>query len=123
MEKELGYRFQEPAEKTCKFMDNQTKFNTNIEIAMKGLTKDLGYIKESLEKNEDQHKEILTKIDHLGDTFQGKIQDKADQKEVMEKMDTYVQMETFRPIQKLVYGLVGAMLLACVAAFMALILK
>ena len=85
------------------------------------------FIKDSLAKNDEQHKEILTRIDHLGVTFQGKIQDKADQKEVMVRFDkldeTYVSQETFRPIQKLIYGMVGAILLAFIGAVVALVLK
>jgi hypothetical protein len=64
MEKEIGYRFQEPSDKTCKFMDNQTKFNTNIEVTMKGLTKDLGYIKETLDthiQDQKDHDKIVEK--------------------------------------------------------------
>ena len=95
----------------------------NLEITMAQLKNDIGYIKDSLKNNDSQHKEIIQKIDHLGDTFQGKIQDKADQKEVMDKFDSYVQLETFRPVQKIVYGLVGAILLAFLCAVVALILK
>ena len=99
----------------------------NLKITMSELKKDIGYIKESLDKNDSQHKEILEKIDHLGDTFQDKIQDKADQKEVMEKFNhmelRFVTQDSFRPIQKLAYGLTGAILLAVVGAILALIFK
>jgi len=98
---------------------------------MAQINTDLKYIKGSLDKNEEQHKEILDKIDNLGDTFTGKIQDKADHKETFgaikglaEAMESkFVSKESFSPIQKIVYGLVGAMLLSIVAGIMALILK
>ena len=36
---------------------------------MAELKNDIGYIRQSLIKNDEQHKEIIAKIDNLGDTF------------------------------------------------------
>ena len=103
----------------------------NLKLNIMQINTDLKYIKGSLDKNEEQHKEILDKIDNLGETFQGKIQDKADHKETFgaikglaEAMESkFVTKDMFSPVQKVVYGMVGAMLLAIIAGVMALILK
>ena len=95
----------------------------NIKINMAELKNDISYIKDALVENKAQHKEIMSKIDHLGDTFQGKIQDKADQKEVMAKFSDYVTKESFTTIQRIVYGLSGAILLAFVYALIDGVIK
>ena len=78
-----------------------------LKITMAQLTNDISYIKKSLDTNDSQHKEILAKIDHLGDTFQGKIQDKADQKETMTKFDDMDDRYASKAIEKWAYGSVG----------------
>jgi len=87
----------------------------------------LEIIQKSLDKNDDQHEQIMGKIDHLNDTFQGKIQDKADHKEVLVLFDglekKFVSNDAFRPVQKVVYALVGATLLGVIAGVMAFILR
>lgn len=99
----------------------------NLKISMAELKSDISFIRQGLIKNDEankqnvaDHKEIIAKIDHLGDTFQGKIQDKADQKEVMNKFcdieNKYLTKEAFTDkfstVQKLVYGMAGAILMA-----------
>ena len=107
-------------------LQNMEQEINNLKITMAELKSDIAYIKDSVKQNLTDHKEILSKIDHLGDTFQGKIQDKADQKEVMARFTNvevdYVRLETFKPIQKIVYGIVGAFGLAIVAAVWELII-
>jgi hypothetical protein len=92
---------------------------------------DLQYIKKSLDKNDIQHKELGDKIDNLSSTFQTRVGDKADQKEVKDMFvamsdhidDTYVTKDTFTPIQKIVYGMAGAILLAFLGGIFLLIFK
>ena len=107
---------------------------SNLKITMAELKSDLSYIKQGLIKNDEankqnalDHKEIIVKIDHLGDTFQGKIQDKADQREVMTKFDnlsaTFITKEEFGPIKKIAYGMVGAIVLAFLYALIESVLK
>jgi hypothetical protein len=102
-----------------------------LEITMAELKKDISFIKESLGKNDDQHREIIGKIDGFVKSADDRFAAKADHKEAIQKFkelsehidDTYVTKDTFGPIQKLVYGLVGAILLAVLGAVVALILK
>ena len=75
------------------------------------LQTDINYIKESLVKNDNQHKEIIQKIDHLFRTFQGKIQDKADQKEVIGKFDSLDSQYASKDIEKWAYGGVASLIL------------
>jgi len=104
----------------------ETEIN-QLKINLMELKTDITYIKDALVENKEQHKEISAKIDHLGDTFQGKIQDKADQKEVMNKFksidEKYVSQEMFSPIQKLCYGMAGAILLGFVYALVTIVFK
>lgn len=80
---------------------------TNLKITMTDLKKDICWIKKGQEKNDEQHKEIIGKIDNFVEA--------SDKR--------FVTKESFRPIQKIVYGLVGAVLIAVLAAILALILK
>jgi hypothetical protein len=96
----------QPARATIKFME---QINTTVAL----MKKDITTILNGLVDNKSEHKEILDKIDHLSDTFQGKIQDKADQKEIINLLDTkYVSKEAFSNVQKIVYTLMGALALA-----------
>lgn len=91
---------------------------------MMKLTTDIDYLKDGQKKNDQQHEVIIQKIDHLSDTFQGKIQDKADQKEIVTLLDkNYVTKESFSNVQKIVYGLAGAVLLAFVYALITKVFK
>ncbi len=96
-----------------------------LEISMAEIKTTLEYIKTSLVKNDSQHKEIIARIDHLNDTFQTRVGDKASEAEVRERFDEidhlYVTKDAFGPIQKLVYGLVGAICLAFMGAVFALV--
>ena len=93
---------------------------TQLKVNMKEIQTDIGYIKESLVQNFTQHKEIIGKIDHLSDTFQTRIEDKADKKDIEGK---YVSTESFAPVQRITYGLVGAVLLAALYAILNLVIK
>lgn len=59
-----------------------------LQVTIAEMKKDITFIKDALIDNTAQHKEIMSKIDHLADTFQGEIQEKADQREVMVMLDT-----------------------------------
>ena len=55
-----------------------------IQISMEGFSKDISFIKEAVSQHTMEQKELKEKIDHFCDTFQSKMQDKADQKELVE---------------------------------------
>jgi len=42
---------------------------------------------------------------------------------ILERMDGYVTKEEFRPVQRIVYGLVGGVLLTMLGAVIALVIK
>jgi len=44
-------------------------------------------------------------------------------KVILEKLDDYVTKEEFRPVQRIVYGLVGGALLTMLGAVIALVIK
>jgi chromosome segregation ATPase len=96
-----------------------------LEINLMKLTTDITYIKKSLDNNDNQHKEIIGKIDGLSETFTNKIKDKADYRETMEAMEKmsacFVPIEEFKPIKSIVYGMVGFILLAFLAGIVGLV--
>ncbi len=63
------------------------EIQTNLKNFGDKLTEHISDQKETDKKVEDNFEKVFQKIDHLGDTFQGKIQDKADQKEVLVKFE------------------------------------
>ena len=111
-----------------KFMEQELNI---IKINMAELQKDITFIKESLVKNDDQHKEIIGKIDSFIQNSHDRFADKKDHIESLKKIDEiietldskYVSVDAFSPIRKLAYGLTGAILLAVVGAILALILN
>lgn len=71
--------------------------------------------------NKDLYEE-LGKLRHELDTADRDIESKVSVLE--QKVDrTYVKLIEFEPVRKIVYGLVGAVLLAVIAALMALIIR
>lgn len=69
MEKEIGYRFHEPAPKTITFMEKQLEFNKKIEISMNDMKNDIQNLcvsmRENNIQNKEQHKEILKQVNQL----------------------------------------------------------
>jgi len=78
-----------------------------LQIDMAELKTDIGYIKASLEKNDSAHEEILKRIDDYVSL--------ADRK--------YVNVDSFAPVQKIVYGMVGAVLLTSLYALLNLVIQ
>jgi hypothetical protein len=66
---EHGYRFRDAAPQTQKFMESQSKINTQIEVFMETSKKDIGYIKDALAENTQQHKDIMNSIADLRGFF------------------------------------------------------
>ncbi len=103
----------------------------NLEINMAELKRDISYIKKSIEQNVVDHKEIISKIDSFVQAADDRFADKKDHRDSMTKMDDiietidskYVSKEAFSPIQKIVYGMVGAILLTILGVVLSLILK
>jgi len=71
--------------------------------------------------NKDLYEE-LGKLRHELDTADRDIENKVSVLEA--KVDrTYVKLIEFEPVRKIVYGLVGAVLLSVIAAILALVIK
>jgi hypothetical protein len=64
-EVEKGYRFREPASQTKKFMEEQIKFNQNMQLSVNDMKHDIKSICDKLEQNAEEHKEIMDKIDNF----------------------------------------------------------
>lgn len=70
----------------------------------------------------EETKEFMKKVDGELEDIKIKIAELPEK--LIEKMDKrYVSKETFEPIKKLVYGTVGAVLVAALTAILALIFK
>ncbi len=79
----------------------------NLQLSFMEVKKDIEFIKSSMLEDKKAHKEILEKIDDFIKT--------CDEK--------YVSKDIFRPIQKLVYSLVGGVLIIILKVIMDLIIK
>ena len=106
---------------------SMVKIETNLKNFEEKLSTHIVDQKITDKKVDDSFKEVITKIDHLGDTFQTRIGDKVDQKEVLAKFGdiekTYVTKEAFSTVQKIVYGMAGAILLAFTYAIIEIAFK
>jgi len=87
---------------------------------MAELKSDIHYIKQSLSKNDQQHREILDKIDAITKHASDRFADKNDQDKIMKRFDQlsgiYVSREEFKPVKAIIYGMVGFILLAFLSA-------
>jgi len=79
----------------------------------------------SKEECQSNIKTMSEKIDELKDKIQRlEVNLVGLPKKIIDEMDDkYVSKDSFFPIQKLVYGLVGAVLIAVIGGVMALIMK
>lgn len=88
-----------------------TEITANLKNFGNKLEEHIANQKETDKKVDDNFSKIFTKIDHLGDTFQTRLGDKADQKEVMETLDkSNIRVSTLERWQSYVLGFC-----ACVA--------
>ncbi len=76
-----------PLEERNRLKITMSEIQTNLKNFGTKLTEHISDQKETDKKVDDNFEKVFSKIDHLGDTFQGKIQDKADQKEVLVKFE------------------------------------
>jgi len=76
-----------------------------IKINLMEFRKDIGYIKNSLDKNEQAHKEIMDKIDVWFSEAEGRFVDKKE----------------FKPVRIIVYGMVGFILIAFLSSIIGLV--
>lgn len=63
---------------------------TNLKLQMKEIQVDIKYIKQGLVKNDEQHKEIISKIDGFIQSAEDRFADKADHKESMKQVDCII---------------------------------
>jgi hypothetical protein len=61
-----------------------------LKINMAELQKDISFIKDSLFKNDNAHKEIIDKLDNFISISQTKFTDRKDHQESMAKVDTII---------------------------------
>jgi hypothetical protein len=64
---------------------------TNLKIAMAEFQKDIGFLKEQANKNDNQHKEIIGKIDSFVHTANGRFLNKSDHLETIRKIDSFIE--------------------------------
>ena len=101
-----------------------------LEIDMAELKKDICYIKNSLDKNDDQHKEIIDKIDLFVQSSVDRFAEKKYHQESMKRIGDiittldckYVKVEEFKPIRIIIYGMVGFILIAFLTAIVGLVI-
>jgi len=79
----------------------------NLQINMEKINNAIGYIKESLTKNDEQHKEIIHKIDIFIET--------ADEK--------YATKNDLKFIQKIIFSIIGAICLTVLYAVLAKVIS
>jgi hypothetical protein len=111
---------------------------TKLQINMAKIEENIGFIKEALVKNDDQHKELIGSIKEIDVKIDGFVQSaddrfaaKKDHSDSMTKMDgimttidsKFVTKEEFSPIKKLAYGFAGAIILAVLYAIVQSVLK
>lgn len=72
-----------------------------LEINFMKLQTDINYIKESLIKNDNQHKEIISKIDSFVQSADNRFAAKADHRESLNKIDEVIDTldSKFAPIR------------------------
>jgi predicted metalloenzyme YecM len=65
-ELEKGYRFREPAAQTKKFMEEQIKFNQQMQLDMRDMKNDIKNIclqmQENNEQNRSEHRQIMSRL-------------------------------------------------------------
>ena len=97
-----------------------------IKVNMAELKADIRYIKQSLDTNDKQHKEILDKIDAITEHASNRFAEKKDQTEIIKRFDglssMYVSREEFKPIRSVIYGMVGFILIAFLSAIIGLVI-
>jgi glucosamine 6-phosphate synthetase-like amidotransferase/phosphosugar isomerase protein len=68
-ELEQGYRFREPAYKTTKFMEEQIKFNQQMQLDMRDMKNDIKNICEQMHENNEQnrseHRAIMSRLGRI----------------------------------------------------------
>jgi translation elongation factor EF-G len=109
----------EPAIKTLQMFNK-------IDITMAEFQKDITYIKDSVKQNIEDHKEIVSKIDNLGKTFQGNINEKVDRTEIMKKLESFDKRYAPMAAWKIMIwagGIIGAAILGGVIVFLAQMYK
>ena len=69
--------------------------------------------------------QILEKLDKLETTLEAHVSSAEEKLErIMNKMEErYVTKESFNPVQKIVYGMVGAVMLSVLGALLALVIQ
>lgn len=100
-----------------------------IEINMTKLNGSIDAIKDALVDNKSEHREIILKIDSFIQSADNRFAAKAEHKETLQKVkdlsqtidDKYVTKESFGLIQKIVYGMVGAILVSFLSALLLLV--
>lgn len=106
---------------------NMTEIQTNLKNFGNKLDEHIINQKDTDKKVDNNFAKIFDKIDHLSDTFQTRIGDKANEAEVRERFDDisnkYVTKDLFGPVQKIVYGIVGAASLSVLYALINLALE
>ena len=140
--KEAKLHADHPSSETKKFMDEVSrKIEANcitIEVMKNQLsnveksnTIEHQEIKESINEMKSNQKEYMGSMDRFIKSADDRFADKKDHLETTNQIsdlssiitNNYVTKEAFKPIQKLAYGLVGAVLLAVLGAIMALLLE
>jgi hypothetical protein len=104
---------------------------TKLQINMAKIEENIGFIKEALVKNDYQHKELIEKIDSFVHSANERFLDKSEHEETLKRIDgfvdtvdkKYVTKESFSLVQKIVYGIMGAIGLAFLYALIELVIK
>lgn len=108
-----------------------------LEISMAKIEEKLAFIADSVSQNTNDHSKIFDRIDDVATKVDGFIQSSTDRfvdkryhNETLDKIDkvidgmgvSFVKVEEFKPIKAVVYGMIGFILIAFLAAIVGLVI-